>query len=211
MIVQLRDARLWMLIRTGSGFLWQSYSSDCGKTWTEAAASSIANPGSRFFIRRLASGNLLLVNHYQFKGRDHIAARLSRDDGRTWNEGLLLDRRGGVSYPDGVEAEDGLIWIVYDHDRYGAGEILLARFREAGRGCGQERFRPGASATSGQQTGQARAARCRGPREIAPGDGGSKRAADERCVWAGFFPKLATIPCCDAQRLCRPARNRRRA
>jgi hypothetical protein len=35
-----------------------------------------------------------------------------------------------VSYPDGVQAEDGLIWIVYDRDRQGAGEILLATFRE---------------------------------------------------------------------------------
>jgi len=130
MIVQLKDGRLWMLIRTGSGLLWQSYSSDRGKTWTEAIASTIANPGSRFFIRRLASGNLLLVNHYRFKGRSHITARLSTDDGKTWNEGLLLDERGGVSYPDGIQAEDGRIWIVYDRDRQGAGEILLATFRE---------------------------------------------------------------------------------
>jgi hypothetical protein len=65
-----------------------------------------------------------------FQGRSHITARLSRDDGRTWNEGLLLDERRGISYPDGVQGEDGLIWIVYDRDRQGAGEILLARFRE---------------------------------------------------------------------------------
>jgi len=130
MIVQLHDGRLWMLIRTGSGVLWQSYSADRGLTWSPAAASDIPNPGSRFFIRRLASGNLLLVNHYKFQGRSHITARLSRDDGQTWNEGLLLDERRGISYPDGVQGEDGLIWIVYDRDRQGAGEILLARFRE---------------------------------------------------------------------------------
>lgn len=130
MIVELRDGRLWMLIRTGSGVLWESYSADRGRTWSEATASTIANPGSRFFIRRLASGNLLLVNHYKFKGRSHITARLSTDDGRTWNEGLLLDERVGVSYPDGIQATDGLIRIVYDRDRQGAGEILLATFRE---------------------------------------------------------------------------------
>jgi len=64
------------------------------------------------------------------KGRSHLTARLSADDGATWNEGLLLDERSNVSYPDGVQDKDGLIWIVYDRDRQGDGEILLAKFRE---------------------------------------------------------------------------------
>lgn len=130
MITELRDGRLWLLTRTGGGFLWESHSSDKGRTWSEAKASAIANPGSRFFIRRLASGNLLLVNHHKFTGRSHLTAQVSTDDGLTWNEGLLLDERKGVSYPDGVEDKDGLIWITYDRDRGGAGEILLAKFKE---------------------------------------------------------------------------------
>ncbi len=132
MITELKDDRLWLLARTGGGFLWESHSSDKGRTWTEAKASTIANPGSRFFIRRLASGNLLLVNHHGFSGRtrSHLTAQISTDDGLTWNEGLLLDERKGVSYPDGVQDRDGLIWITYDRDRQGDGEILLAKFRE---------------------------------------------------------------------------------
>ncbi len=130
MITELKNGRLWMLIRTGSGVLWESHSADKGRTWSESRASTIASPGSRFFIRRLTSGNLLLVNHYKFKGRSHLTAQLSIDDGATWNDGLLLDERGGVSYPDGVQDKDGLIWITYDRDRGGAGEILLAKFRE---------------------------------------------------------------------------------
>jgi len=130
MITELKDSRLWMLIRTGSGFLWESFSSDKGKTWTEANATQIKNPGSRFFIRRLQSGNLLLVNHYHFTGRSHLTAQISTDDGKTWNDGLLLDERSGISYPDGIQDKNGLIRIVYDRDRQGAGEILMARFRE---------------------------------------------------------------------------------
>ena len=42
----------------------------------------------------------------------------------------MLDERKGVSYPDGVQDKDGLIWITYDRDRGGAGEILLAKFKE---------------------------------------------------------------------------------
>ncbi|MFZ2639912.1 MAG: sialidase family protein [Verrucomicrobiia bacterium] len=130
MIVELKDGRLWMLIRTSSGFLWESHSSDKGRTWSKGKASKIASPGSRFFIRRLASGNLVLVNHYKFKGRSHLTAQLSSDDGATWNDGLLLDERSGVSYPDGVQDKDGLIWITYDRERNGDGDILLAKFRE---------------------------------------------------------------------------------
>ena len=130
MIVELKDKRLWMLIRTSSGVLWQSHSSDQGHTWSEGTASTIKSPGSRFFIRRLTSGNLLLVNHYKFTGRSHLTAQLSTDDGATWNEGLLLDERSSISYPDGVQDKDGIIWITYDRDRGGAGEILLAKFKE---------------------------------------------------------------------------------
>ena len=130
MVTELKDGRLWLLTRTGGSFLWESHSTDKGRTWSEAKASTIANPGSRFFIRRLASGNLLLVNHYKFTGRSHLTAQLSTDDGTTWNDGLLLDERKGVSYPDGVQDKDGLIWITYDRDRGGAGEILLAKFKE---------------------------------------------------------------------------------
>jgi predicted neuraminidase len=137
MVTELTDGRLWMLIRTGDGFLWESYSEDKGRTWSEGRASSIANPGSRFFIRRLSSRNLLLVNHYKFTGRSHLTAQLSTDDGRTWNDGLLLDERDGVSYPDGVQDEDGVIWITYDRDRGGAGEILLAKFKEDDVGAGR--------------------------------------------------------------------------
>lgn len=137
MIVELFDGRLWMLIRTGSGVLWQSFSSDGGRTWSPGEPSAIANPGSRFFIRRLASGNLLLVNHHSFTGRSHLTAHLSTDDGKTFNDGLLLDERSGVSYPDGVQAADGLIRVIYDRDRRGAGEILLATFREEDVMAGQ--------------------------------------------------------------------------
>ncbi len=130
LVVECLDRSLWMFMRNGSGFLWESMSTDKGRTWSEPRATSIPNPGSRFFFRRLASGHLLLVNQYQSKGRSHLAARLSTDDGATWNTGLMLDERNKVSYPDGVEDKDGVIWIVYDRDRQGAGEILIAKFKE---------------------------------------------------------------------------------
>jgi hypothetical protein len=58
-------------------------------------------------------------------------AFVSRDDGLTWSRGLLLDQRPGVSYPDGQQAEDGTIHLVYDRDRTGEREIVQVSFREA--------------------------------------------------------------------------------
>jgi hypothetical protein len=62
--------------------------------------------------------------------RDNLTAYLSEDDGKTWQGGLLLDERSGVSYPDGFEKEDGRIYIIYDFDRLGEKTILLAVFTE---------------------------------------------------------------------------------
>jgi sialidase-1 len=42
----------------------------------------------------------------------------------------MLDDRKGISYPDGVQASDGTLYISYDRNRATDGEILLARFTE---------------------------------------------------------------------------------
>jgi hypothetical protein len=42
----------------------------------------------------------------------------------------MLDERHDVTYPDGVQAGDGTIYIVYDHQRTPLGEVLMATFTE---------------------------------------------------------------------------------
>ena len=129
MLVERKDGALWVLVRTTYG-IGETLSTDGGKTWTPGRDSGLGGPGSRFFIRRLRSGRLLLVNHHNFTKRNNLTAMLSDDDGATWTGHLLLDERDQVAYPDGVESEDGQIYIIYDHDRYGDKEIMLAVFRE---------------------------------------------------------------------------------
>lgn len=132
MIVERNDGQLWMLVRTTYG-IGESFSNDRGYTWSPLEPSSIAHPTSRFFIRRLHSGNLLLVKHGPMDeriDRRDLTAYLSKDDGQTWVGGLLLDERRGVSYPDGVQAPDGTIYIIYDYSRTGDKTILMARFTE---------------------------------------------------------------------------------
>lgn len=121
MVVELKDSTLLMLVRCHYG-IGKSYSYDGGRTWTPGEDSGIAGPCSRFYIRRLKSGRILLINHYNFKGRNNLTAMLSDDDCVSWKGFLILDERNAVSYPDGTEDAQGNIYIVYDRERGGAHE-----------------------------------------------------------------------------------------
>jgi len=132
-IVELKDGRLWCLVRTAYG-IGHSFSSDSGLTWSKEDSLVFEGPSSRFFIRRLSSGNLLMVYNNPCKEnrvvRENLTAWISKDDGRSWVGGLLLDERCEVSYPDGCQDKDGYIRIIYDHSRYKSGDILMAKFTE---------------------------------------------------------------------------------
>ena len=134
MIVERKDGSLWMLARTKQG-ISESISTDRGATWSEPQPSSIQNVSARFFIRRLASGKLLLVKNgpinVRLPRRSSMTAFLSDDEGKTWRKGLLLDDRAEVSYPDGFQAPDGAIHILYDWNRHTDAEILHVKFTEA--------------------------------------------------------------------------------
>jgi len=134
MVVERKDGSLWMLIRTKYG-IGESISTDGGRTWSETKPSSIESPVSRFFIRRLPSGRLILLNHVDFRNADgtvsrrNLCALLSDDDGTTWPYRLLIDERDSVSYPDAAIMENR-ITVIYDRGRYGDSEILTASFTE---------------------------------------------------------------------------------
>jgi len=132
MIIEKKDGTLWMLVRTSYG-IGESHSEDRGISWSPLAPSMIRHPNARFFVRRLASGNLLLVKHGPVEvktGRSHLMAFVSQDDGESWSNGLLLDQRKGVSYPDGQQVKDGTIYIIYDYNRTTDQDILLTGFTE---------------------------------------------------------------------------------
>ena len=131
MIVERRDGTLWMLVRMQG--LAETISRDGGKTWTPVEGISIQHCTSRFFVRRLQSGALLLVKHGPLDervGRAQLMAFVSDDEGKSWLGGLMLDERDHVTYPDGVQAQDGTIYIAYDHNRTPDGEVLFATFTE---------------------------------------------------------------------------------
>ena len=142
MILEKKDGSLANYVRTQYG-IGISYSYDRGESWTDLVPSGIEGPDSRFHIRRLDSGRVLLLNHKSSKprARDNLTAFLSDDDGDSFPYSLLLDERNQVSYPDCAIAKDGGIVITYDRERGGwapsfeglyasAREILTARVTE---------------------------------------------------------------------------------
>lgn len=139
MFYEKKDGTLVMLIRTYYGIA-RSVSRDGGHIWTPDDDSHLGGPNSRFYIGRLSSGNLLLINHYKFVRRNNLTAMISRDDGETFSEVFRFEGRKGVSYPDAKEY-NGKIYVVYDRERGAhyrpevdytndAREILLAVFTE---------------------------------------------------------------------------------
>ena len=145
MILEMQDGRLAVFVRTSYGPC-VSYSYDRGKTFTPSINPGYGGKATRFHIRRLQSGRLLLVNHdlptgvtIPASGRFNLTAYLSEDDGKTWPYKLLLDERMWVSYPDAAQGADGRIYVIYDRERGGsslettysqAREILLAKITE---------------------------------------------------------------------------------
>lgn len=152
MLLELNDGRIAMYVRTSYG-IGVSYSYDKGQTWTEGKDSGLGGPNARFFIKRLESGRILLINHDTSESRSKLTAYLSEDEGNTWKYKIMLDERNSVSYPDAAIGEDGYIYITYDRERGGylstmaeayssAREILYAKITEKdiikGEICGTE-------------------------------------------------------------------------
>lgn len=140
MILELSSGVLRNFVRTHYG-IGAADSYDMGLSWGKDFDTGYKGPCSRFHIRRLKSGRVLLINHYEYTGRNNLTAMLSEDDGKTFPYKLLLDERRNVSYPDAKEAEDGFIYITYDRERgnnksslsevmQSAREILIAKITE---------------------------------------------------------------------------------
>ncbi len=81
-VVELADGRLWMLIRAQTGHLWESFSSDRGKSWTPATESNLPSSNAPATALRLRSGEIAVAwnNHVHSNyARQTLVAGLTRD------------------------------------------------------------------------------------------------------------------------------------
>ena len=140
MFLEKNDGTLRCFVRTSYG-IGAADSFDGGVHWGQDFDTKLGGPSSRFHLRRLESGRVLLINHYDYNGRNNLTAMLSEDDGITFPYRLLLDERQNVSYPDAAVDSEGMIHITYDRERgafcsrfddimNSAREILTAKISE---------------------------------------------------------------------------------
>ena len=109
-VLQLKDGRAWMLIRTQMGRFYESYSADDGKTWTPPVPTSLISSDSPAGLVRLPDGRIVMILNrtlrfpYAYGGRHVLHAAISDDDGRTWHgyrEVVRDPLRGQPPPPDG--------------------------------------------------------------------------------------------------------------
>lgn len=131
-LLELSDGTIRNFVRTKYG-IGAADSKDGGRTWGEDFDSGYGGPNSRFHVRRLKSGRVLLINHWNFQDRNNLFAMLSEDDGKTFPYKMILDGRDNVSYPDAKELSDGRIYLTYDRERGACyhGETMEESMREA--------------------------------------------------------------------------------
>jgi hypothetical protein len=95
--------------------LWQSESTDGGKTWTRPSRTPIWGFPADLLV--LKSGKILCT--YGYRRRPYgVRACLSHDEGRTWdyrNEIVLRNDAPGpdCGYPSSVQRQDGTIFTAY--------------------------------------------------------------------------------------------------
>ncbi len=129
MAYKMDDGTLRMFARCGAGCLAECYSYDNGLTWTDAKDSGITAADTRFFVQKLPSGRVLLINNDDPKARSKMTVQLSEDDGKTWKYKVCIDPRDANSYPD-ADYRVGKIYLVYDRGRTSHKEIIFASFTE---------------------------------------------------------------------------------
>lgn len=142
-IIQRRDGSLVMLLRNEKGLAWMT-SDDLGKTWSKCVPAEFPHPTSRTCLDWLPDGRLMLIRNVPCEetiktwkpdrdwttGRENLTVFLSEDEGKTWSDGVLIDGRCDVSYPDCTITQDGTIHLLYDWKRK-EGELMYARFSVA--------------------------------------------------------------------------------
>lgn len=133
-VLPLKDGRVWMLMRTQTGRLYESFSRD-GVAWSAARPSAFYSSTSPAFLLRLPDRRIVLFwNNCQmpprvdgqgvYGGRDVLHGAISDDEGGTWrgfrevyrdatrNESPPRSGDRGTAYPWATAMPDGRVALV---------------------------------------------------------------------------------------------------
>lgn len=98
-VVELKDGRLLLWLRTDKGHPYACYSSDRGRTWSKPEPVPVDSPLSPQSIKRHPkTGDLVMVWNNSPDKRFPLAAAVSKDEGRTWTHIRNLDEDAAHTY-----------------------------------------------------------------------------------------------------------------
>lgn len=132
-ILTYPDGKLQAVGRTRQDVIFQTWSSDQGRTWSRLTSLGLPNPNAGTDAVTLKDGRQLLVyNHTTGKGpepkdRNMLNVALSAD-GKTWKPVMTLENvpnEHGYSYPAVIQSADGKVHITYTYNRYSIKYVLL--------------------------------------------------------------------------------------
>jgi alpha-L-fucosidase len=95
----------------------KSVSHDKGESWSAVSDTDIHNPGSSLHTLKLPNGDWLMVNNNLEKGRNALHLNHSKDEGKTWNSILEIEKsehpKDSYSYPTLISTKKGQIHLSY--------------------------------------------------------------------------------------------------
>jgi len=122
------QTKLQAIGRTRSKRLFETWSNDAGKTWSELKLTDLPNCNSGTDAVTLADGRHLLVYNDSAteKVRFPLNVAISRD-GRHWEMAAVLDSEppGQYSYPAVIQTADGLVHITYTWKRLRIKHVVI--------------------------------------------------------------------------------------
>ncbi len=121
-VIERRDGSLYQLLRTETGWLYESVSRDGGESWEDLKQSRIKSVTCCAQMTRLADGRIaLLWNHPPRhhpdspSSREELFVAFSSDECATWSSPRVVAGNygagGRVSYPYIYERRPGELWI----------------------------------------------------------------------------------------------------
>ncbi len=111
--------------RTRLQRIFDTWSTDGGRTWTPIAVTSLPNPNSGIDAVTLRDGRHLIVYNHATQGRSPLNVAIS-GDGKTWGAPLVLESGPGeYSYPAVIQSADGRVRITYTWRRQRIKHVVL--------------------------------------------------------------------------------------
>jgi len=111
------DGSLLSIGRTREGKVFQTTSTDQGKSWGSLTLTQLPNPNSGTDAATLKDGSHVLIYNHTGKGRSPLNIAVSKD-GKEWSAALVLENDAfEYSYPCIIQTNDGLVHAAYTWHR----------------------------------------------------------------------------------------------